>query len=51
MAKRSIEKQLRDSIRYLEKGIPVQPLQKRQPKLSSIEKRLIDAKKAFKKSR
>jgi hypothetical protein len=51
MAKRSMERQLKDAVRYLDKGTPVQPLQKRQPKPSSMEKRLMDAKKAFKRSR
>jgi hypothetical protein len=46
---RSVERRLRDAVRFLDDGIKGKPLQKRKPKPSSIEKRLMAARKAFKK--
>jgi hypothetical protein len=40
---------LRDAVRFLDDGTREKPLQKRKPKRSSMEKRLTEAKKAFKK--
>jgi hypothetical protein len=45
---RSVERRLRDAIRFLDDGIKEKPLQKRKPRPSSMEKRLMEARKAFK---
>jgi hypothetical protein len=45
---RSIESKLKEAVRYVGGGIAPTPLQKRKPKPSSIEKRLMEAKKAWK---
>ena len=45
---RSVERSLKDVVRFLGDGTKEKPLQKPAPKPSSMEKRLTDAKKAFK---
>jgi len=46
---RTVERRLRDAVRFLDEGTKEKPLQKRKPKPSSMERRLLAAKKAFKK--
>jgi hypothetical protein len=43
-----MESKLREAVRYVGGGIAPTPLQKRKPKASSMEKRLMNAKRAFK---
>ena len=44
---RSVGRRLRDAVWFLDDGIKEELLQKRKPKPSAMEKRLMDAKKAF----
>ena len=46
---RTVKRRVRDAVRFLDDGTREKPLQKRKPKRSSMEKRLTEAKKAFKK--
>jgi len=44
---RTVERRLRDAVRFLDDGTREKPPQKRKSKPSSMEKRLMEAKKAF----
>ena len=45
---RSLESKLRDAVRFLDDGIKEKPKTKHSPRNSSMEQRLMAAKKAFK---
>jgi hypothetical protein len=48
---RSVERRLRDAVRFLDDGTKEKPLRKRKPNPSTMEKRLMDAKKALRRKR